>query len=61
MTNYQASQKAKEVTTIEVLPSELKLIQLIRKIEWGELNQIKIQEGLPVMVKAAYKTLKLIN
>lgn len=59
MANYARSKKEPEVITLEVHPAELKLLQSIRKIQWGELDQIKIQDGIPVLIKMAFKTIKL--
>lgn len=44
---------------VSLHPAEMKLIEFVRKIRWGELDQIKIQNGIPVMVKVAFKTVKL--
>jgi len=43
---------------IELYPSEAKLIEYIRDIKWGSV-EIIVQKGRPVVIKKAFKTIKL--
>jgi len=45
--------------TISLHPKEYNLITYIRKLDWGEIDKIVIQNGLPTLIKIAYKTIKL--
>jgi hypothetical protein len=40
-------------------PAEVKLIQVIRAIQFGEIEGLKIEDGLPAYYKGARKTCKL--
>ncbi len=45
-------------TTGQLHQAEARLLEYIRQIKWGSV-EISIQNGLPVMVKAAVQTQKL--
>ena len=45
--------------TVPLHPKEYNLISYIRKLGWGEIDKIIIQNGLPTLIKIAYKTIKL--
>ncbi len=45
--------------TMKLHPSEMKLIQVIRAIEFGEIEGLAIENGLPAYYKGAKKTCKL--
>lgn len=45
--------------TISLHPKEYNLITHIRKLDWGEIDKIVIQNGLPTLIKIAYKTIRL--
>ena len=49
----------KNKITISLHPKEYNLITYIRKLDWGEIDKIVIQDGLPTLIKIAYKTIKL--
>jgi hypothetical protein len=41
-------------------PAEMKLIQVIRSIEFGEIDGLCVEKGLPVEFKGARKTCKIV-
>ena len=45
--------------TTSLHPKEYHLINYIRKLGWGEINKIVIQNGLPTLIKTTYKTIRL--
>jgi len=49
----------KNKITTSLHPEEYNLISYIRKLGWGEIDKIIIQNGLPTLIKIAYKTIKL--
>ena len=49
----------KNKITISLHPREYNLITYVRKLDWGEIDKIVIQNGLPTLIKIAYKTIKL--
>jgi hypothetical protein len=51
--------KGRELHMFKLHPSEMKLIQVIRAIEFGEIEGLKVENGLPVYYKGARKTCKL--
>ena len=51
--------KTKNKITISLHPKEYRLISYIRKLGWGEINKIVIQNGLPTVIKTTYKTIRL--
>lgn len=62
MTNHYSSHNtnpSSDDVRIILNPAEIKLIQLIRRIDWGELNQIKVENHIPILVKMSFKTYKL--
>ncbi len=44
---------------VELHPAEAKLIEAIRAIEFGEIEGLRIEEGLPASYRGARKTCKL--
>lgn len=44
---------------VELSTSELKLIEYIRKLKWGSV-EITVQNSLPVIIKQAIQTIKLM-
>lgn len=36
---------------LELHPAEVRLIRLIRSIRFGTIGEIKVQDGLPVLLK----------
>jgi len=44
---------------VKLHPAEVKLVQVIRAIEFGEIEGLKIEDGLPAYYKGARKTCKL--
>jgi len=58
--NTDVNVKKEENTYIVKLhPAEMKLVQVIRAIEFGEIEGLKIEDGLPAYYKGARKTCKL--
>jgi len=49
----------KKKITIPLHPREYNLITYVRKLDWGEIDKIVIQNGLPTLIKIAYKTIRL--
>jgi len=49
----------KNKITISLHPREYNLITYVRKLDWGEIDKIVIQNGLPILIKIAYKTIRL--
>lgn len=45
--------------SMKLHPAEVKLIQVIRAIQFGEIEGLKIEDGLPAYYKGARKTCKL--
>ena len=41
-------------------PAEIKLLQTIRSIEFGEIEGLKVEGGIPVSYKGARKTCKIV-
>lgn len=60
-TSSRGIRKADENNTATIIlhPSEMKLIQVIRAIEFGEIEGLAIENGLPAYYKSAKKTCKL--
>ena len=48
----------KPVTSTQLKSAEARLIEYLRDIKWGSL-EITVQDGTPVLIKAAVKTIKL--
>ncbi len=53
------NQKSEQKITVEISPAELRLLEYLRKIKWGSV-EITIQNALPVVIKAAVQTIKLM-
>jgi hypothetical protein len=51
--------KEQDTHAMKLHPAEVKLIQVIRAIEFGEIEGLKIEDGLPAYYKGARKTCKL--
>ena len=51
--------KGKESHTLKLHPAEMKLLQVISAIEFGEIEGLRIENGLPAYYKGARKTCKL--
>jgi hypothetical protein len=51
--------RGREVFTLKLHPAEVRLIQVIRGIEFGEIEGLKVENGLPCLYKSARKTCKL--
>jgi len=51
--------KEENTHVVKLHPAEVKLIQVIRAIEFGEIEGLKIEGGLPAYYKGARKTCKL--
>jgi len=51
--------KTENKITTPLHPKEYNLISYIRKLGWGEIDKIIIQNGLPTLIKTTYKTIKL--
>jgi len=49
----------KNKITTPLHPKEYHLINYIRKLGWGEIDKIVIQDGLPTLIKTTYKTIRL--
>jgi len=49
----------REAYTLKLHPAEIRLIQVIRGIEFGEIEGLKVENGLPCLYKSARKTCKL--
>lgn len=49
----------KNKITTSLHPKEYHLINYIRKLGWGEIDKIVIQDGLPTVIKTTYKTIRL--
>ena len=45
---------------LRVHPAWAKVIELCREIGYGELERVKIQDGLPVIVEVATRRIKLV-
>lgn len=54
-----AAKIEKDANTLKLHPAEMKLIKVIRAIEFGEIDGLKIEDGLPAYYKGAKKTCKL--
>ena len=46
-------------TTVQIYESDIRLIQCIRQLEYGELTKIKVQGGEAVIVQKCEKQIKL--
>jgi hypothetical protein len=55
--NTFQTQTPPQKVKIDLSPPELKLIQYLREIKWGQV-EITVQQSQPVIVKAAYQTKK---
>jgi hypothetical protein len=51
--------KEESTHIVKLHPAEVKLVQVIRAIEFGEIEGLKIEDGLPAYYKGARKTCKL--
>ena len=51
--------KGESTHMVKLHPAEVKLVQVIRAIEFGEIEGLKIEDGLPAYYKGARKTCKL--
>ena len=51
--------KEENTHMVKLHPAEVKLVQVIRAIEFGEIEGLKIEDGLPAYYKGARKTCKL--
>ena len=51
-------QRPVDKVKVDINRAELKLIEYLRKLQWGSV-EITVQNGLPVIVKAAVQTTKL--
>ena len=51
--------KEESMHVVKLHPAEVKLVQVIRAIEFGEIEGLKIEDGLPAYYKSARKTCKL--
>lgn len=58
-TDASGSEQGRDSCTLKLHPAEMKLIQVIRSIEFGEIEGLKVENGLPVYYKGARKTCKL--
>jgi len=54
-----AAKVNKDISALKLHPAEMKLIQVIRAIEFGEIEGLRIEDGLPAYYKGAKKTCKL--
>jgi len=53
------AKKEENTYIVKLHPAEMKLVQVIRAIEFGEIEGLKIEDGLPAYYKGARKTCKL--
>lgn len=53
------NQKPEQKVTVEISPTELRLLEYLRKLKWGSV-EITVQNALPVIIKAAVQTIKLM-
>jgi len=51
--------KEENTHVVKLHPAEVKLVEVIRAIEFGEIEGLKIEDGLPAYYKGARKTCKL--
>jgi len=51
-------QRPEDNVKVDMNRAEWKLIEYLRKLQWGSV-EITVQNGLPVIVKAAVQTTKL--
>lgn len=59
-TDKEDEKKVREAFVMKLRLSETKLIQIIRSIEFGEIEGLKIENGQPVYYRSARKTCKLL-
>jgi hypothetical protein len=50
----------REEFSLMLHPAEMKLVQAIRAIEFGEIEGLKVENSLPVSFKGARKTCKIV-
>ena len=56
--SVSVSRPVRNTHTIELHKSEAKLIMTIRSIGFGEIEGLKVEQGLPIGYKLARKTCK---
>lgn len=53
------NQKPENTIKVELNSAEWRLIEYLRKMKWGSV-EITVQNSLPVIIKLAIQTIKLI-
>lgn len=59
-TDKEDVSKGREAFVMKLRLSETRLIQIIRSIEFGEIEGLKIENGQPSYYRSARKTCKLL-
>jgi hypothetical protein len=50
----------KRWSNMELKPEEIRLIQFIRRLQWGKL-ELEVKKGLPVMIHRPVEDVKLTD